>query len=186
MKFSRLNRLTHRWGSILVLIPTAVVIGSGIVLQLKKEFDWIQPPTQKGSSAELSLSFEQILDAARHVPETQVESWDDIDRLDVRPGKAMLKVRCKNRWEVQLDATTGDVLQVAYRRSDLIESIHDGSFFHDRVKLWLFLPNALTLGVLWVTGIYLFFLPYYAKWKKRRKKAQAAQQEPESIPKAMV
>ena len=92
MKFSRLNRLTHRWGSILVLIPTAVVIGSGIVLQLKNELDWIQPPTQQGSSAELSLSFEQILNVARRTPETQVESWDDIDRLDVRPGKGMLKV----------------------------------------------------------------------------------------------
>ena len=40
----------------------------------------------------------------------------DIDRLDVRPGKGMLKVRCKNSWEVQIDANSGKVLQVAYRR----------------------------------------------------------------------
>jgi hypothetical protein len=165
------------------LIPAAVIIGSGILLQLKKEFDWIQPPTQQGSSAELSLSFAQILDAVRHVPEAQVESWDDIDRLDVRPGKGMLKVRCKNRWEVQLDTKTGDVLQVAYRRSDLIEGIHDGSFFHDRAKLWLFLPAGLMLGILWLTGLCLFFLPYYAKWKKRRKKSRAGQQEITAIPK---
>ena len=81
----------------------------------------------------------------------------------------MLKIRCKNRWEIQLDANSGEVLQVAYRRSDLIESIHDGSFFHDRVKLWVFLPAALVLGVLWLTGSYLFFLHYCAKWKQRRK-----------------
>lgn len=178
--------MTHRWGSILVLIPTAVVIGSGIVLQLKNELDWIQPPTQQGSSAELSLSFEQILNVARRTPETQVESWDDIDRLDVRPGKGMLKVRCKNRWEVQLDATTGDVLQVAYRRSDLIESIHDGSFFHDRVKLWLFLPSGIVLGILWLTGIYMFFQPYCAKWNKRRKTTLAGQQHMSSSSKVSV
>jgi uncharacterized iron-regulated membrane protein len=177
MKLSRLNRLMHRWGSIIVLIPTGVIILSGIVLQLKKQSAWIQPPTQSGSSADLSLSFDQILAAARTVPEAQVEIWDDIDRLDVRPGKGMLKVRCKNRFEVQLDAKTGDVLQVAYRRSDLIERIHDGSFFHNRMKLWVFLPAALVLGVLWLTGIYLFVLPYYAKWNRRRKHIRAASQE---------
>ena len=178
MNFSHLNRIVHRWGSILVLIPTGVIIVSGIVLQLKKNSAWIQPPTQKGSSRELSVSFDQILATAQDVPQAQVESWEDIDRLDVRPGKGMLKVRCKNRWEVQLDTTTGEVLQVAYRRSDLIESIHDGSFFHDRVKLWLFLPSALILAILWFTGLYLFVLPYYAKWRNGRRKARTGKQGP--------
>jgi hypothetical protein len=147
MKFSHWNRIVHRWGSILVLIPTGVIIVSGIVLQF-----WIQPATQKGSSEELSLTFDQILSTAPDVLEAEVETWDDIDRLDVRPGKGMLKIRCQNRWEVQSDTKTGEVLQVAYGRSDVIESIHDGSFFHDRVKLWLFLPSALILAILWFTG----------------------------------
>jgi uncharacterized iron-regulated membrane protein len=169
MKLSKLNRDVHRWGSILIALPVAVIIVTGVILQLKKEFAWIQPATQKGSTSDLSLSFDRILSTTRKVPEAEVDSWNDIDRLDVRPGKGMLKVRCKNRWEIQLDAKTGEVLQVSYRPSDLIESIHDGSFFHDRVKLWVFLPVALVLGVLWMTGVYLFFLPYYAKWRKRRK-----------------
>ena len=171
MKFSRLNRVVHRWGSILVLIPTGIIIVSGLALQLKKNSDWIQPPTQMGSSRELSLSFDQILAAAKKVPESSVEGWDDIDRLDVRPGKGILKVRCKNRWEVQLDTKTGEVLQVAYRRSDLIESIHDGSFFHDSAKLWIFLPTAMVLIVLWLTGAYLFLLPHLARWKRSRAKS---------------
>jgi uncharacterized iron-regulated membrane protein len=177
MKLSKLNRDLHRWGSILIALPVAVIIVTGVILQLKKESGWIQPTTKEGSSRELSVSFDQILSATQSVPEAGVKSWDDIDRVDVRPSKGMLKVRCKNRSEVQLDTKTGDVLQVAYRRSDLIESIHDGSFFHDRVKLWVFLPVALVLGVLWMTGIYLFFLPYYAKWRKRRQKTRVAQQD---------
>ena len=172
MKLSKLNRDVHRWGAILIALPVAVIIVSGVILQLKKEFAWIQPPTKEGSSDELSLSFDQILDATRRLQEAEVQRWDDIDRVDVRPDKRMLKVRCKNGWEIQLDAKTGEVLQVAYRRSDLIESIHDGSFFHDQIKLWVFLPTALVLGTLWLTGIYLFFLPYYARWKKGRKKAR--------------
>ncbi|MCP4258171.1 MAG: PepSY domain-containing protein [Planctomycetes bacterium] len=173
MKLSKLNRDVHRWGAIIIALPLAIIIVSGVILQLKKESAWIQPTTQEGSSSEFSLSFEQILKASQKVPEAKIESWGDIDRLDVRPGKGMLKVRCKNRWEIQLDAKTGAVLQVAYRRSDLIESIHDGSFFHESLKLWLFLPTGLILAFLWVTGIYLFLLPYIVKQKKRRNNIHA-------------
>jgi uncharacterized iron-regulated membrane protein len=173
MKLSKLNRDVHRWGSVLIALPVLAVIVTGVILQLKKESAWIQPPTQRGTSDEPAIGFDEILSVVQKVPEADVETWDDVDRLDVRPGRGILKVRCRNRWEVQLDTKTGEVLQIAYRRSDLIESIHDGSFFHDRAKLWVFLPTALILGVLWVTGLYLFFLPYFARWKRRRKKRLA-------------
>jgi uncharacterized iron-regulated membrane protein len=169
MKLSKLNRVAHRWGSILIVLPLLIIIVSGIILQLKKEVAWIQPPTQEGTRRQLSISFDRILQVAKTVPEAKIHSWDDIDRLDVRPAKGLVKVRGKTRWEIQVDTHTGDVLQIAYRRSDLIESIHDGSFFHRGFKLWAFLPTALVLGVLWVTGVYLFFLPHFAKWKRRRK-----------------
>lgn len=160
MRFAKLNRLAHRWGSLLVALPVLIVILSGILLLLKKEIPWIQPPTQKGGSKELTLSFDQILDVAKSAPQADIESWSDIDRLDVRPSKGVVKVRANNRWEIQIDSHTGKVLQTAYRRSDLIETIHDGSFFHDKVKLLLFLPSAAILLILWITGIYLFLLPH--------------------------
>jgi hypothetical protein len=105
---------------------------------------------------------------AQSVPEANVRGWNSIDLLDVRPGKGIVKVRCKNRWEIQIDSDAGTVLQVAYRRSDLIESIHDGSFFHGSFKLWVFLPSAILLAVLSGTGLYLFLLPYLAKLKRKR------------------
>jgi len=165
MKLSKLNRDVHRWGAIMIALPMAIIIISGVVLQLKKESAWIQPTIQEGSSGELSLSFDEILEISQKVPDAEVQSWDDIDRLDIRPDKGMLKVRCKNRWEIQLDAKTGEVLQIAYRRSDLIESIHDGSFFHESFKLWVFLPTGSILLVVWVTGIYLFIRPLLMKRK---------------------
>lgn len=171
MKLSRLNRLVHRWGSIATAIPVLVVLISGVILQLKKQSSWVQPKTQRGADLPPQIPFAKVLEITKTVPEAAVESWDDIDRLDVRPGKGMLKVRCKNRWEVQLDAATGEVLQVAFRRSDLIESLHDGSFFSDTVKLGVFLPSAITLLILWGTGLYLFFLPTLAKRRRRLKTA---------------
>ncbi len=168
MKLSKLNRLFHRWGSIFISAPVLLVIISGIILLLKKESAWIQPPTQSGVSKELTVSFDDILEKTKSVPEAEVENWGDIARLDVRPSKGMLKVRATNGWEIQLDSKTGDVLQVAYRRTGLIESLHDGTFFHDKVKLWFFLPAAVILLGLWLTGIYLFLLPSMAR--KRCKK----------------
>ena len=100
--------------------------------------------------------------------EAKIQSWNDVDRLDVRVEKGVVKVRGKNRWEVQVDTHTGEVLHVAYRRSDLIESIHDGSWFHEKVKLWIFLPSGIILLTLWITGLYMVILPYTVKWKRKR------------------
>jgi uncharacterized iron-regulated membrane protein len=166
LSLTKLNRKIHHWASIAVAIPLAVVLVTGVLLLLKKEFAWIQPSIVKGEQKGVSLEFDRILAVARTMPEAGIESWTDIDRLDVRPDKGMLKVRAKNNWEIQIDANTGKVLQVAYRRSDLIESIHDGSFFGDYAKLWVFLPAALIVIGLWITGIVLFFQLHKVKRKK--------------------
>ena len=168
MKAAKLNRLLHRWGSIAIALPVGIIMLTGIVLQLKKESAWIQPPTRSGSSQSLQISFDHILEVAKTVPEAQITGWEDIDRLDVRPEQGIVKVRGKNRWEVQIDTKTGEILQVATRRSDLIESIHDGSFFHSSVKRWVFLPVGLILVGLWGTGLYLFALPYLTRMKRKR------------------
>ncbi len=97
-------------------------------------------------------------------------SWQDIERLDVRPAKGIIKVRGRNQWEVQLNHNNGDVLQVAYRRTDFIESLHDGSFFHDKAKLWVFLPAAIILTFLWLTGIYLFVVTLLSRRRSQLRK----------------
>ncbi len=87
----------------------------------------------------------------------------------MRPGDGVAKVRSETGWEVQIDTATGEVLQVAVRRSDLIESLHDGSFFGDWAKLWIFLPAGLILLALWLSGMYLWALPWWAKSARRRR-----------------
>lgn len=163
----KLNRKLHRVGALISALPVLVVVVSGLVLQLKKDWSWVQPPTQRGSTQELALSWDQILTATADVEQAGIQSWADVDRLDVRPGKGMLKVRGKNRWEVQIDAVTAEVLSVEYRRSDLIESIHDGSFFGDPTKLWVFLPSAVILFGLWISGVYLWLLPHLVRRRRR-------------------
>lgn len=168
MKASVWTRKLHRHGSILIAAPLLVVLVSGLLLQLKKDWSWVQPPTQRGAVAEVNLPWPQILEATRAVAEAEVATWADIDRLDVRPERGLIKVRCANGWEVQLDGTTGSVLSSKKRRSDWLESLHDGSWFHPAAKLWVFLPAGLILTGLWFTGLYLWWLPVSVRRKRRR------------------
>jgi uncharacterized iron-regulated membrane protein len=104
-----------------------------------------------------------------------------VNRLDVRPGRGMVKAWLKNGYEVQVDLGTGRVMQTAYRRSDLIESIHDGSFFAgDWTKLGLFLPAGLTMLLLWLSGLWMWWVPFITKRRRalaKRKTAQVAAAE---------
>jgi uncharacterized iron-regulated membrane protein len=168
MKFRwlRFNRKLHYWGAVVCAVPVLVVILSGILLLLKKEISWIQPPTMNGQAGDPTLDFSGILMASATVQQANIKSWDDVSRLEVRPHNGVVKVYAKNHWEIQLDHRSGNVLQVAYRRSDIIETLHDGSFFHERAKLWIFLPSAIVLLVLWMTGIHLFAKPLLVKLRR--------------------
>ena len=167
--WNKWTRKTHYWGSFVIFIPIIIIIGTGILLQVKKEINWIQPSTAIGKiKNNPSISFDEILTIAKTVPDAEIHSWEDIDRLDVRIQAGVVKIRSKNNWEIQIDTQSGTILQQAYRRSDIIESIHDGSWFHDKVKLWIFLPAGIVLLILWISGVYMLILPYTVKWKRNR------------------
>lgn len=166
------SRKIHRWGGIIIALPFLIVLISGLFLQLKKDVSWIQPESIEGISQVPSISFEQILESSKLIPEAEITSWEDINRLDVRPDKGMVKVRANNHWEIQIDTETGNILQAEYRRSDVIEAIHDGSWFHDSAKLWIFLPTGIIVTILWITGIYMFFIPLLNKRRNKIRKKE--------------
>jgi len=175
MNWRKINAGVHYWGSAIIVIPLIIVLMSGLLLQVKKEFTWIQPKTMKTKYRDLTLDFKQILAVSKTVEEAKIQSWKDVKLLDVRPGKGITKVRAKNNWEIQIDNQSAEILAINFRRSDIIEAIHDGSWFHEYAKLGLFLPSALILLLMMITGIYLFFkiLPN----KRKRTQRQRAQKE---------
>jgi len=143
---------------------------------LKKEIDWIQPPTERGvmSNQIPDISYSVLLEASQSRPEAGIDQWSDIDKIDLRPSKGIAKVISNTGWEVQVDTSDGKVLSTNFRRSDVIERIHDGSYFAGWTKLFLFLPVGLLLIVMWGTGIYLFFRTEILKSRKRaRAKSKA-------------
>lgn len=174
MRFNVLNRKIHYWATPVIALPLLVIIASGLLLQVKKQWSFVQPPEQCGAASDPKIELSGILSALKTAPSSSVEGWGDVDRIDIRPKKGLAKVLLNSGYEVQVDLADGRVLQTAYRRSDLIESIHDGSFFGgDGVKLGLFLPTALGLLLMWVTGLWMFYIPFSLKWKKKAAKAKS-------------
>lgn len=170
MNANLVNRRTHYWATVLVALPVLVIIATGLLLQVKKHWSWVQPPEQRGTGAAPAVGFEAILAAVRADPALGVDSWDDVRRLDVRPGRGVAKVWLANGWEAQVDLGTGRLLQSAYRRSDVIEALHDGSFFGGDIgRLGVFLPAGLALLAMWVTGMWMFVAPLLAKRRRRRR-----------------
>ncbi len=169
MKLSLLNRRTHYWATAFIAVPALIIICSGVLLQVKKHCTWVQPAELQGTGSTPKVDFNDILASVRGVTALGVTGWDDIKRVDVRPKHGIAKVWLQSGWEVQVDLGTGRVLQTAYRRSDVIESIHDGSFFAGEVgKLCIFLPSGLILLLMWMTGLRMFWFPFSVKWTRRR------------------
>jgi uncharacterized iron-regulated membrane protein len=152
----------------------ALIAITGLLLQFKKSLSWVQPPELR---RELNLplaEWPQLLKSAQADPSLGVQRWDDIERVELRPSKGLIKLIAKNGQEAQFDANSGQLLQVAARRSDTIEALHDGSYFGDVVKFGWFATSALGLLFATLSGIWLFAEPYAAKARRRRRLAREA------------
>ena len=170
MKFTILNRKVHYWGSIIITIPLLIVIASGILLLLKKDSQWIQPASVNGVSKEIpAVGFQMLFNSAKEIKAAEISFWTDIKRIDIQPGKGMAKIVSNNNYEIQIDTQTGKVLQVAYRRSDIIEGLHDGTWIHESVKYLVSLPTGIILFVLLISGVVLFILPILVKAKRKKR-----------------
>lgn len=177
MRLNLLNRRIHYWATVLIALPVLVIIGSGLLLQMKKHWTWVQPAENRGTGTAPVVDLQQVMRTVQSVPGMNVTGWDDVNRIDVRPSRGLAKVWLRNGWEVQVDLGTGKVLQTAYRRSDLIESIHDGSFFAGEwTKMGIVLPTGIILLIMWITGMWMFFAPIVARRKREmqlRRQVQA-------------
>ena len=171
-----LNRKLHYWGAAIIALPLLLLISSGLLLQMKKHWAWVQPVEHRGSTEAPVIELSDILRAIKEHqhPAVAVQGWQDIKRLDVRPDRGVAKATLQNDYEVQVDTGTGRVMQVAYRRSDWIETLHDGTFIGDWFKLGIVLPSALVLLFLWGSGIWMWLYPFIGRRRVRRRRAALA------------
>ncbi|MCP4707064.1 MAG: PepSY domain-containing protein [Planctomycetes bacterium] len=166
MKLYKLFWDTHKWVGIILSIVFLNLAVTGLLLLVKKKYDWIQPATQKGTEGNVAdyITIEALFDAVLGAGHEDFQSPEDIDRIDFRPDKRIHKViSVHHNSELQIDAVTGQVLSNKTRRSDLLEQIHDGYFFGDWAHDWLMPLVALGLFFLSASGLYLWLQPKIRK-----------------------
>jgi uncharacterized iron-regulated membrane protein len=166
---ARLLRQIHYWISLPLLFTIFVVAVTGTLLALKKDFAALQPPTQSGSRpGDLQRPVAELVADVATVPGHAATSWQDVERIDVRPADGIAKVILHSRTEFQVDLATGKVLQIGYRTSDWLETVHDFSILGNWAKYAFSFGTGLTLIAMAASGAYLFLLPFLVKRRKRK------------------
>jgi uncharacterized iron-regulated membrane protein len=166
------SRQVHKWIGIGIALFLALIAFTGFFLATKKRFPWMQPPPAEGAkvaSAGQIISVEQAVNAAFARGHTQLQKLEDVDRVDYRPGDNIFKVISNEGYiEVQVDGKTGQVLSDSFRNDQLMEDIHDLSFFAEFAHAWLLPLIAIGLLTMAITGIGIFATPYLRRWQFKR------------------
>ena len=179
-KILRLFRKVHRALGAVLFIFFFVMAGSGIFLGWKNNSNGlILPKSQSGISTNLEnwLSIDSLHKKATFILKDSISPSISIElnRIDIRKNKGMVKFVFQDHlWEVQLDGSTGELLQLKKRNSDFIESIHDGSILdsiantsQSQIKLIYTNIMGFALLLFTITGFWLWYGP--KKLKKRKK-----------------
>jgi hypothetical protein len=182
----RIFRNIHRTTGAFLFVFFLFVSISGLLLGWKKHSGGtILPESSKGTSTDLKdwLPIDRLHTTACNILHDSV-STDlslDLDRIDIRKDKGMVKfVFSYHLWEIQLDGTTGELLNIGRRYSDVIENIHDGTvldgwFGTEKGQIKLIYTSIMGLSLLTftITGFWL----WYAPKRIRKNKNQTANKD---------
>lgn len=149
-------RKYHRIVSLIVLLPFALMLMSGLLLQVRNQVEGIQPKAVKMRplKGKPLLTLEEIALAAR--VKTQ-----EIDQIIYRPQKFHLALRLKNGNELQIHPQSGEILKSAPRWTGFLIELHQGSFFTFWGQYLIFLPTGILLLFLLVSGLIIY------PWRKK-------------------
>lgn len=180
----RLFRKIHRLTAVFLFIAFFIMAGTGLLLGWKKNSgEIILAKTESGTTKDLGqwLSLDSLNNTAINYLKDSVSAnlSPEIDRIDVRPDKGVVKVTFANHYKgLQIDGASGRVLKVEQRRSDLIEHIHDGTI----VDRWLNIENGwfkliyttvmgIALLTFTITGFWLWWGPRQLHMMKEKNKS---------------
>ena len=178
----RILRKLHRQIAIFLFVFFLIISITGLLLGWKKNsFGIILPPTAKGVSTDLRtwLPFDTLQTIAVTTLHDSISKTlsSEIERIDARPSKGIVKfVFTDDYWEIQLDATSGNVLQINRRKSDILENIHDGTILdvlfntkNDQFKLSYTTIMGMALLALTGTGFWLWYGPKRIRKQKQNR-----------------
>ncbi|HJX28559.1 MAG TPA: PepSY-associated TM helix domain-containing protein [Thermoanaerobaculia bacterium] len=150
----------HLWLGLITAGVVVLVSITGILLNHKRALRLMPDvPHEATGTFDASLSLAELARRAESAVAPEVAATG-IDRMDVRPGDGLIKVRFDDRTvqEVTLDINSGRVLHVGERNDVFLEKLHSGEIFGDN---WVLLTDvaAVALLVLLASGYWLWLYP---------------------------
>lgn len=151
---------SHLWLGILTAGVVVLISLTGILLNHKRPLGLMPDvPHEPTGSFENALSLAELAGRAEAAVAPDVAAAG-IDRMDVRPGDGLVKVRFNDRavMEVTLDLNSGAVLYVGERNDVFLEKLHSGEIFGDG---WILLSDAAAVGLilLLISGYWIWLYP---------------------------
>lgn len=170
----------HRKIAIFLFVFFLIISITGFLLGWKKKTGLLSP-TQKGISTNPAqwLTIDSLHKLAVNYLKDSVDAKlsNELDRIDIRPSKGIVKFVFMDHYQgLQIDCTSGKLLLIEKRTSDLIEDIHDGTILDklfgtdERSMLGYTTIMGISLFMLVVSGFWLWYGP---KRLRKRKKTEA-------------
>lgn len=159
-KFAHWFFHAHLWLGVLSTAVLIAICATGILLNHKRALGLMPDvPNTPSGTFENALPMAALADAAKAAVGADIASAG-IDRMDVRPGDAIIKVRFDDRavTEATVDINTGKVLHIGARNDVFLEKLHSGEIFGSRWVLLTDLAAVLLLIVL-LSGYWLWLYP---------------------------
>jgi len=144
-------RKYHRIISLIVALPLALIVLSGLILQLRQQFDFIQPKTitmEKNPGVRF-LTIEEMIVASNEPPE-------NIDQIIFKPKKFHLAMRLVSGNEIQIHPQTGEILKNSPRYTNFLIDLHQGSFLGNWYQYLIVFPTGLALAFLLISGLLIY------------------------------
>jgi len=175
-------RSIHKYVGLFACLFLLVLSVTGFLLAVKGRMDWVRPETKQGaevtSLAEI-VGMQEVADAAFSAGFKELQKMEDIDRLEFHAEDRIFKVISKKGYrEVQVDGATGKVLSTGQRNDQLLEDLHDLSFFADAAHSWGLPAVAVGLFVLSCSGLVMYLVPVARRAKFRRQHPDAGKKKP--------
>ncbi|MFZ4712194.1 MAG: PepSY domain-containing protein [Bacteriovoracaceae bacterium] len=150
-------RKYHRIVSVIIAIPFAIILVTGLILQLRSQIEAVQPKAVKMTKlpGQALLTLEQIVEKSNKEPK-------EIEQIIYKPGKFHLAIRLADDNEMQMHPQTGEILKTAPRRSNFLIELHQGSVLGAFGQFGIMFPSSLALVFLLISGLLIF------PWKKYR------------------
>jgi uncharacterized iron-regulated membrane protein len=149
----------HLWLGVALTGVLLIVAVSGILLNHKVGLG-LMPDVRQDASGDLASArpiaeLVRLADAA-----APAAAAAGVDRLDVRPGRGIMKVRYRDRvvTEVTVDIHSGQVLDVGERNDVFLEKLHSGEIFGSN---WILLSDAAAVAIVLmvISGYWLWLFP---------------------------